>query len=86
MNKKKIKIKYCSYCGFPMIEELIPADKAMCSYGDFCEDMPFDSKFDEETGKRQFVKNYKCPNKPTGFFKKLFNNHDEWFEEKIILK
>ena len=74
---KPSQIFFCSECGSQMIEELIPAEDYVSYYPDGSYN-PY-SKFDKNTGRRQFVYKYKCP-KGKGWR----NNHDEYTKDNII--
>lgn len=67
--------RYCSKCGMKMIKSL----KSAVGYRVY----PYAkyyaySKYDKETGKEQFLLNYKCPKKI------WFNNHDDVCVGQVI--
>lgn len=76
---KPSEILFCSECGSQMIESLICAENYVAYYesGSY---RPY-SRFDRETGKRQYVYKYICPNK--GKYN-WFDKHDKFTKDKII--
>jgi hypothetical protein len=67
---------FCQECGSELIETLIGAEHYYweCEAGKM---YPY-RKYSQETGRRQYVYSYRCPNK------RRFNAHDDFMEEKII--
>lgn len=72
--------KYCSHCGREISPILVGAETEYFYYGD-SKSLPVGTKFNKETGQRQYVKKYICPNSS-----KYFNKHDDYIIEKIISK
>ena len=82
---KKQNKKYCSYCGTKMIETDVPAEtKQTYCYGLDCQKIPMGSAYNTKTGKRQYVKEFTCPN-----FQKhclLTDKHDNYYIDDVFTK
>ena len=83
-DKNKKDIRYCSYCGHKIEPELVGAEvKVLMCYGMDCFKQPVGNRFDEKTGKRQYVRRYRCPNWRKRF---LFSSpHDSYIVKEIII-
>jgi len=71
------EIYYCRMCGRQMIENMIGAENYFEEYPECGKSYPY-YRYNQKTGKRQYVYRYICPNK------KLFRRHDDFINEKII--
>jgi len=84
MTKKQKKenenIRYCSYCGARIEPVLIGAEVRVehFAFNDVYK-APISTRFDKKTGKRQYVRKYKCPNST-----RFFNKHDNYIVNEII--
>lgn len=80
INKKDrpvpTKTYYCRECGCEMLEELVGAERYFYTY-ELGKSYPY-RKYSRETGKRQYVYEYTCPNK------KIFNCHERFMVDEII--
>jgi len=76
-KEKKNEKLYCTECGNELKMTLVGAEKFYYVYSTGCFH-PY-SKYNRKTGKRQYVKRYKCPNS------KWWNSHSDFMEDKIIL-
>ena len=72
--------RYCSYCGAKIKPEIIGAEVRVlyCGFGD-CWKKSISSRYDPKTGKRQYVRKYRCPNST-----RFFNKHDDFIDEKVF--
>jgi len=68
---------FCRECGLPLIETLVGAENYYEEYPECGKSYPY-HKYNQKTGKRQYVYRYKCWNK------RFFNNHDDFIEDEII--
>jgi hypothetical protein len=62
-----------------MLEQIIGAEYYFEEYPECGRSYPY-HKYSQDTGRRQYVHKYICPNK------KWLNCHDCFIEEKIIIK
>lgn len=67
--------KFCCECGAKLLTEKVGAEKYVEHY---FEDMYPYSKFDSQTGERQYVMRYYCPNA------RWYNNHTNFIDKDII--
>ena len=74
---KPNKIYYCRGCGSQMLEDLVGAENYYEEYPEYGRSYPY-YKYSQETGKRQYVYKYTCPNKT------FWKRHDDFIEDKII--
>jgi hypothetical protein len=86
MKKKIVEPKekrYCSFCGEQLIELLEGAEKNMMYYG-HDQVGPFDSRYDEKTGQRNYCYRYICPKWKRIFFGLFYSSHDNYFIDKTV--
>ena len=74
---KSNKTYYCRLCGSQMLEDLIGAENYFEEYPECGRSYPY-REFNRDTGKRQYIYKYTCPNS------RWFNRHDDFFVDKII--
>lgn len=67
--------RFCRHCGAKLLESYVPADQYP--------DMPVDN-FNKETGKRNFVKEYRCPHYREQSFWRKDSEHDCFAKRDII--
>ena len=88
MKKKptKFPIRYCSYCGEEIAPDMRNADRNMMFYGDQST-IPYGSKYNEKTGKRQFCPYFKCPNyKQKKWYQSGGSPHDEYYLDELWIE
>ena len=74
ITKRKL---YCTKCGSELKMILVGAEEFYYFYPECGKFYPY-SKYNQKTGKRQYVKRYKCPNK------KWWNSHTDFMEDEIV--
>jgi len=77
INEHK-KPYYCRKCGALLVKSMVPAEKYRVDSFGAGVTHPY-HPYDRDTGKRQFVMKYTCPNKS------FFTSHDDFMKEEIIL-
>ena len=81
---KKV-IRYCSHCGEKITGELIGAEtKFIYSYSGNTR-VPFAPRYDDKTGKRQYVMSFVCPKWKKRWFTRP-SLHEKYYIKEIITK
>ena len=82
-QQTKLLIRYCSYCGEEMNPDMRNADRNMMFYGDQST-IPYSSRYNKKTGKRQFCPYFKCPNyKQKKWYQIGGSPHDEYYLDEL---
>ena len=67
---------YCSYCGAEMLEGIVGAENVTDGFS-----LPLYTAYDSKTGKRQWVKVFRCPNS-----RRFFNQHSGVVINKVFVE
>lgn len=80
--KKKLNYYYCEKCGHALFDDIMPAEKYHI-YVPYPHDTELQlyTSYDKETGKKQYLRHWYCPNR--GWW--IFNSHTDFVDEELIL-
>lgn len=82
---EKTEKRYCSYCGAQMIMKKVPAEtENTYYYGINVVKRPMGSPYDIKTGKKQWVREYICPNYVKKKWWVFTGDHDKYFDDRIL--
>jgi hypothetical protein len=70
---------YCTECGTKLVEKTVGAEELLEGCGEF--DWPRYYKYNERTGRRQYIKMMVCPRRSW-----LSWGHDKYFIDKVVYK
>ena len=82
-ENNKLPVHYCSYCGQKIIPSMVYANENKMYYGDL-QSIPFASKYNNETGEKQYCPFFECPDyKQKKWYQIGGSPHDKYFLDEI---
>jgi hypothetical protein len=76
------KDEFCSSCGHILVCSIVGAETRIFRKDEDESTVNVGTAFDRETGRRQYLKNYTCPNYNT---RDKRNDHDNYYNNQIIV-